>query len=87
LTTALTDRWQVGHVDHTFLEMTRARVNGILSDRADQNDHDVLRSDPSFKLSCGRAITGRDLASQRTLSLETLDTQNKITCPEVHRDD
>ena len=65
---ALTDRRQVGYIDHTFLEMTRPRVYGILADYADQNDHDVLRSDPIFKLICGRAVSGRDLASQPTLS-------------------
>jgi hypothetical protein len=65
---ALTDRRCVGHIDHTFLEMTRARIYGILADYADQNDHDVLRSDPIFKLLCGRAISDDDLASQPTLS-------------------
>jgi hypothetical protein len=48
--------------------MTRARIYGILADYADQNDHDVLRSDPIFKLLCGRAIHAEDLASQPTLS-------------------
>jgi hypothetical protein len=65
---ALTDRRCGGHIGHTFLEMTRARIYGILADYADQNDHDVLRSDPIFKLICGRAITAKDLASQPTLS-------------------
>jgi len=65
---ALTDRRCVGHVGHTFLEMTRARIYGILADYADQNDHDVLRSDPIFKLICGRAISDDHLASQPTLS-------------------
>jgi hypothetical protein len=65
---ALTDRRHVGHIDHTFLEMTRARIYGILADYADQNDHDVLRSDPIFKLICGRSIEDEDLASQPTLS-------------------
>ena len=65
---ALTDRRCVGHISHTFLEMTRGRIYGILADYADQNDHDVLRSDPIFKLICGRAITAKDLASQPTLS-------------------
>ena len=54
--------------DHTFLEMTRMRVYGILADYADQNDHDVLRSDPIFKLLCDRSIEDDDLASQPTLS-------------------
>jgi hypothetical protein len=44
------------------------RVYGILADYADQNDHDVLRSDPIFKLLCDRAIEDDDLASQPTLS-------------------
>ena len=48
--------------------MTRMRVYGILADYADQNDHDVLRSDPVFKLVCDRSIEDDDLASQPTLS-------------------
>ena len=64
----LTDRRHQGYIDHTFLDMTRMRVYGILADYADQNDHDVLRSDPIFKLICGRSIDDRDLASQPTLS-------------------
>lgn len=65
---ALSDRRCAGMVDHTFLEMTRARIYGILADYADQNDHDVLRSDPIFKLICGRSIEDASLASQPTLS-------------------
>lgn len=65
---ALADRRRGGRTGHTFLEMTRARIYGILADYADQNDHDVLRSDPIFKLICGRAISDHDLASQPTLS-------------------
>lgn len=55
-------------VEHTFLEMVRSRVYGILADYADQNDHDTLRSDPVFKLVAGRLPTAADLASQPTLS-------------------
>jgi hypothetical protein len=55
-------------IDHAFLEMTQARVYGILADYVDQNDHDTLRSDPLFKLLAGRAPDGPDLASQPTLS-------------------
>jgi hypothetical protein len=65
---ALDDQRQVGYIDHTFLEMTRARIFGILADYADQNDHDVLRSDPIFKVICERSIHDKDLASQPTLS-------------------
>jgi hypothetical protein len=65
---ALTDRRHMSYVGHPFLEMTRMRVYGILADYADQNDHDVLRSDPIFKLLCDRSIADDDLASQPTLS-------------------
>jgi hypothetical protein len=65
---ALTDPRLAGCVDHTFLEMTRMRIYGVLADYPDQNDHDVLRSDPIFKLICGRSPGDKDLASQPTLS-------------------
>jgi hypothetical protein len=68
LAECLTDRRHVGYVGHTFLEMVRMRTYGILADYADQNDHDQLRSDPIFKLVCGRSIHDDDLASQPTLS-------------------
>src|SRR5262245_59811616 len=35
---------------HSFLEMVRSRVYGILAGYEDQNDHDILRADPVFKL-------------------------------------
>src|SRR5262249_8316079 len=35
---------------HTFLEMVRCRVFGILAAYEDQNDHDALRYDPVSKL-------------------------------------
>ncbi len=65
---ALRDRRHGGYLDHTFLEMTRMRVYGILADYPDQNDHNVLRSDPIFKLLCDRSTADGDLASQPTLS-------------------
>jgi len=65
---ALTDRRHVGYIGHSFLEMVRMRTYGILADYADQNDHDLLRSDPVFKLVCDRSIHDHDLASQPTLS-------------------
>ena len=55
-------------ITHTFLEMVRSRVYGILADYEDQNDHDTLRTDPVFKLIAGRAPDGAELASQPTLS-------------------
>lgn len=65
---ALTDSRSPGQIKHAFLEMVRMRVFGILADYPDQNDHDVLRSDPVFKLLCDRSISDNDLASQPTLS-------------------
>jgi hypothetical protein len=64
----LTDRRDANRIGHSFLEMVRMRVYGILADYPDQNDHDVLRSDPIFKLICNRSIDAPDLASQPTLS-------------------
>jgi hypothetical protein len=54
--------------EHTFLEMVRSRVYGILAGYEDQNDHDTLRHDPVFKLVAGRSPEDDDLASQPTLS-------------------
>jgi Transposase DDE domain group 1 len=65
---ALDDPRDLELVSHTFLEMTRCRVYGILADYEDQNDHDALRADPIFKLMAGRAPDGPDLASQPTHS-------------------
>jgi hypothetical protein len=65
---ALTDLRYGPSVTHRVLEMVRSRVYGILADYPDQNDHDVLRSDPVFKLIAGRSPDGEDLASQPTLS-------------------
>jgi hypothetical protein len=65
---ALLDPRSPADVDHTFLEMTRMRVFGIVAGYEDQNDHDTLRSDPVFKLLADRSPTAEDLASQPTLS-------------------
>ncbi len=54
--------------EHTFLEMVRSRVFGILAGYEDQNDHDTLRTDPVFKLIADRSPDDDDLASQPTLS-------------------
>jgi DDE family transposase len=65
---ALEDPRDPAAIDHSFLEMTRARIYGILADYEDQNDHDHLRHDPVFKLLAGRSTTDPALASQPTLS-------------------
>jgi hypothetical protein len=65
---ALEDRRDPDLTEHTFLEMVRSRVYGILADYEDQNDHDTLRTDPVFKVIAGRSPDDTDLASQPTLS-------------------
>jgi DDE family transposase len=64
----LEDRRDPALLTHSFLQMTRVRVYGILADYVDQNDHDTLRSDPVFKLIADRSPDGPDLASQPTHS-------------------
>ena len=54
--------------EHTFQEMVRSRVYGILAGYEDQNDHDTLRTDAVFKLIAERSPSDADLASQPTLS-------------------
>ena len=65
---ALDDPRDPDLTDHTFLEMVRSRIYGILADYEDQNDHDTLRTDPIFKLIADRSPEDADLASQPTLS-------------------
>lgn len=65
---ALYDPRHEAKVDHSFAEMTRMRIYGILADYPDQNDHDTLRGDAVFKLIAGRLPGDADLASQPTLS-------------------
>src|SRR5215212_601546 len=67
--------------EHTFLEMVRSRVYGILAGYEDQNDHDTLRTDPVFKLIADRSPTDADLASQPTLSR----FENQITIASLFR--
>jgi len=67
--------------EHSFLEMVRMRLFGILADYEDQNDHDALRTDPVFKLIAGRSPNDADLASQPTLSR----FENAIDCTSLKR--
>ena len=55
-------------IEHSFTELVRMRVFGILAGYQDQNDHDTLRTDAVFKLIAERSPTDADLASQPTLS-------------------
>lgn len=61
--------------------MVRQRIYGILADYEDQNDHDVLRSDPVFKLIADRLPDGPDLASQPTRSR----FENAVSIPDLWR--
>jgi hypothetical protein len=72
---------RLGLVDHTFLEMVRSRVYGIVADYEDQNDHDALRHDPIFKLIAERSPEADPLASQPTLSR----FENAINIPSLKR--
>src|SRR6516225_2304243 len=65
---ALDDPRDPALTEHTFPEMVRSRVYGILAGYEDQNDHDTLRADPVFKLLADRSPEDHDLASQPTLS-------------------
>lgn len=78
---ALKDLRYQPSVVHSLTEMVRSRIYGILADYPDQNDHDVLRSDPVFKLLAGRSLGDPDLASQPTLSR----FENAIDVPSLRR--
>src|SRR5258707_12223363 len=63
------DRRDPTRVVHSLVDMFRARMFAICCGYEDADDSDHLRSDPAFKLPCGRLPdTGRDLCSQPTLS-------------------
>src|SRR5262245_59158195 len=78
---ALDDPRDPDLTEHTFLEMVRSRVYGILAGYEDQNDHDTLRHDPVFKLVADRSPEDDDLASQPTLSR----FENAISIPSLKR--
>lgn len=65
---ALEDPRLPGLTAHSFLEMVRSRLFGVLAAYEDQNDHDTLRHDPLFKLIAERSPEDDPLASQPTLS-------------------
>jgi hypothetical protein len=68
------------HITHTVGDVLRARMLAIGVGYPDGNDFDWLRSDPAFKLACGRLPdTGRALASQPT-AIGELDEADAIEC-------
>jgi len=63
------DRRDPTRIVHSLAGMFRARIFAICCGYEDADDLDHLRSDPAFKLACGRLPdSGRDLCSQPTLS-------------------
>ena len=63
------DRREPARIVHSLADMIRARMFAICCGYEDADDLDHLRSDPAFKLACGRLPdTGRDLCSQPTVS-------------------
>lgn len=78
---ALDDRREPALTRQSSLSMVRQRIYGILADYEDQNDHDTLRSDPTFKLIADRLPDDPDLASQPTLSR----FENAVSIPDLWR--
>ena len=65
----ITDPRDPDHVTHTVADVLRARMLAIGCGYPDGNDFNWLRSDPAFKLACGRLPdSGKDLCSQPTIS-------------------
>jgi Transposase DDE domain group 1 len=61
--------WRQRVVRHSLATLVRQRVYQIACGYADQNDADLLRTDPLLKLVCGRRpVSGEELASQPTFS-------------------
>jgi hypothetical protein len=69
LADCLRDERQAGKVDHSLREMLAQRIFAIACGYPDANDSAHLATDPIYKLLLDRdPVTGRNLASQPTLS-------------------
>ena len=69
LAALIADPRDTAHVTHTVEDVLKARILAIACGYPDGNDLNWLRSDPAFKLACGRLPeTGADLCSQPTIS-------------------
>jgi hypothetical protein len=69
LATLITDRRNPFLVTHSVADILRARMLAIACGYEDADDLDHLRTDPGFKLACGRLPdSGNDLCSQATVS-------------------
>ena len=54
LTRLIPDRRDPTRITHTFADMIRARIVAICCGYENCDDLDALRTDPAFKLACGR---------------------------------
>ena len=69
LAALIADPRDPAHITHTVEDVLRARMLAIACGYQDGNDFNFLRSDPAFKLACGRLPDkGADLCSQPTIS-------------------
>jgi len=69
LAAVISDPRDPARVVHALSDILRARIFAIACGYEDADDLDWLRSDPAFKLACGRLPdSGRDLCSQPTMS-------------------
>src|ERR1700746_2985231 len=69
LAAVISDRRDPLRVVHLLPDILRARIFAIACGYEDADDLDWLRSDPAFKLACGRLPdSGHDLCSQPTMS-------------------
>jgi hypothetical protein len=69
LARVIPDERDATRVTHRLPDILRARIFAIACGYEDGDDLDRLRSDPTFKLACGRLPdTGTDLCSQPTVS-------------------
>ena len=65
----ITDRRNPLLITHSVADILRARMLAIACGYEDADDLDDLRTDPGFKLACGRLPdSGADLCSQPTMS-------------------
>ena len=79
------DRRDPTRITHTLADMIRARIFAIACGYEDADDLEFLRTDPAFKLACGRLPdTGADLCSQPTLSrLENAPSPERRDPPDL----
>jgi hypothetical protein len=69
LAALIDDPRKQAYVTHSVADILRARILAIACGYEDGNDLDRLRTDPGFKLACGKLPqSGEDLCSQPTIS-------------------